>query len=72
MNPEVLAVHSDACRRLLVDIMTGMGCEVIVSTAAPLTETDYDPNPISCPHGVVYYMQPTNDQIIRWRNERVL
>lgn len=63
--------HLEGCRRVLVDGMAKRGIEVTVSTAPVLTVTPYDPSPITCPHGTTFWMQPTNEQIIRWREDGV-
>jgi hypothetical protein len=61
----------EARRKVIVDVMSEFGVEVFATTAIPLTDSEYDYNPMSCPHGSVFYMQPTNDQILRWRQEQV-
>lgn len=53
------------CRQMLVDGMARLGAEVFVSTAPPLV-----PNPFTevfeCPHGTVWFMEPTGEQHAQW------
>ena len=62
---------TEACRLVLVQTAKDLGLELVVSTAVPLTPSPYDYNPMRCPHGVTFYMQPTNEQIVRWREAGV-
>lgn len=57
----------EACRVVLVNGMADLGAEVVVSTVPPLAPTPYDAGPWRCPHGTTFWMQPTNDQILKWR-----
>jgi hypothetical protein len=59
----------EACRSVIKDVMADLGAEVTVSTLPLLRPSPYDPNPMSCPHGTVFYTQPTNEQILRWRRD---
>jgi hypothetical protein len=61
----------EACRAVLVDTMAERNCEVVVSTAPPLAPTPYEAGPWRCPHGLLFWMQPTNDQILKWRQDGV-
>jgi hypothetical protein len=51
--------------------MAELGCEVTVSAAIPLTPSPYEYNPMRCPHGTAFYMQPTAEQINAWREADV-
>jgi hypothetical protein len=49
-----------------------LGCDVTVTTAAPLVETIYDQDPFICPHGTVFWHAPTSEQIAAWGRDGVL
>lgn len=59
----------EACRQVLLKGMADQGVEVTVSTARPIIETPYEPNPMRCPHGTWFYMQPTSEQIAAWAKD---
>jgi hypothetical protein len=61
----------EACRAFVVEQAATLGLEIVVSTASPLTPSPYSYEAMVCPHGTRFYMQPTNDQIIRWREAGV-
>ncbi len=46
--------------------MAGMGIEVTVSTLPPMVEGLYTVDPMTCPHGVTYWWEPTGEQIAQW------
>jgi len=71
MGAEVFGHDLEACRAVLRDGMAEMGTEVTVSTAAPLTPSPYEYNPMTCPHGVTFYMQPTTEQVLAWHEAGV-
>lgn len=80
MNPDLCprtAVGRSTCAEFLLKQFAaigeekGYGCEVTVSTAAPLVAGGYQEAGYECPHGVVYYVEPTSDQILRWAREKV-
>jgi hypothetical protein len=43
----------------------GVGCEAIISTVPPVRSV-YKIEAHRCPHGTVYYCEPTSEQIMRW------
>lgn len=62
--------HND-CARFLVDSMAKLGCEIAVSTHPPLVATPYRQPPARCPHGVLFWFEPTTDQIAVWVRDGV-
>lgn len=51
--------------------MHALGAEVTVSEAEPLVIGPYTTAPITCPHGTVYWMEPTGEQIAQWVKDQV-
>lgn len=49
----------------------GVGCEMTVSTLPPLVDSGYEQISYTCPHGVVYWVEPTSDQMALWAQKRV-
>ena len=44
--------------------------EVTVSTAGPIVDGLFAAEEgVTCPHGVVYWIEPTGEQLLRWRAE---
>lgn len=48
----------------------GRNCETVVSTAPPLIDNGWT-HAYECPHGVVFYMEPTTDQQAEWARDGV-
>lgn len=48
------------------------GVEVHVQRDEPWMrdDPDFEPFVMRCPHGVAWRMEPTNDQLLRWREEK--
>lgn len=65
------ATSAPPCKDVITGQMAKLGCEVIVSTAPPIFPTPYEPAAFRCPHGVLYYLEPSPEQIIRWREAGV-
>lgn len=61
----------EACRAVLREGMASMGVEVTVSTARPLVADDYEVAAYQCPHGTMFYMHPTGEQIAQWVRDGV-
>lgn len=65
------------CAQYIKDAMAAIGeergdrCEVHVSTAAPLVQGPYETPGYECPHGTVYWVAPTGEQIADWAARRV-
>jgi hypothetical protein len=62
------SLNDPPCRDVVRDIAAAdpFGTEMNISTAPPLVESQHPPVRISCPHGVVYYLTPTSEQIAAW------
>jgi hypothetical protein len=62
--------HS-GCAGQLRDGMAALDTEVTVSTEPPLIRGTYTVTPFTCPHGQPYWIEPTGEQIAKWRAENV-
>lgn len=62
--------HED-CARILGEIMAAKGCDVTVSTLPPLVFGPYACEALECPHGALFYMEPTGEQIAQWAKDGV-
>ena len=53
-------------------LRTGMHpTEITVSTEPPLIDGPYTTAGFRCPHGTTYWIEPTSEQIAKWRSESV-
>ena len=66
-----MAADHSTCAGQLRDSMAEEDIEVTVSTAPPLIRTEYTTDPFICPHGQPYWIEPTGEQIAKWRREKV-
>lgn len=69
--------HAD-CRDSLVKMFAevnatfdGDPVEVSISTAPPLVRTPYTTDGFRCPHGTTYWIEPTGEQVAKWRKDGV-
>ena len=64
-------IDHNSCGTWLKECFALLDCDVTVSTAPPLVATDYDQDagPAICPHGTLFYHEPTSEQIMRWAQE---
>jgi ATP-dependent Zn protease len=53
------------------DYLAAEGIEATVTHVPPLVPTDYEQLDMRCPHGVLWYTEPTSDQIAKWVAEGV-
>lgn len=60
--------HS-ACAELLREGMAPD--EITVSTEPPIVIGPWTTEPFVCPHGVTYWIEPTGEQVARWKAEGV-
>lgn len=60
----------DECWRELKDRMAAMGTQVTV-TMTPPPASPYNTEPLTCPHGVTYWIKPTSEQIATWVRDGV-
>jgi hypothetical protein len=60
---------ADECRRVLVEGMAAMDTEVTATWAPPIFPSGYEPLNMRCPHGVLWHMEPTTEQRLRYERE---
>jgi len=66
-----------ACAEYIRDVMRalgaekGIGCDTVVSTAPPIVENPYGAHGYRCPHGLIYWVEPTSEQIAEWAEQQV-
>lgn len=71
------ALGRSECAQLLFDEFAaigeerGHGCEITVSTAPPIVKSPFGTNGYRCDHGVVYWIEPTSEQIAQWNRDGV-
>lgn len=58
------------CPKVLRQELSKLGCEVTVSEAPPLVMNPYVDS-MRCPHGTVFFFEPTSDQIAAWARDGV-
>lgn len=64
-----MAECADECAAVLREVLAERGVEVTASVAPPLIRNAYTVDPYRCPHGVLFWLEPTSEQIARWRSE---
>jgi hypothetical protein len=64
-------IDEEACREFIKSSAAKLGADVVVSTAPPLIESPYDVNAFECPHGTVFYIEPTSEQMADWAERQV-
>lgn len=47
------------------------GVEAHITTVPPIVAPAYQPLDMRCPHGVLWYAEPTGDQIAQWAKDGV-
>lgn len=62
--------HAD-CARFLAEFMAEKGVEITVSTQPPLVLGPYTEDAFECPHGSLFYLEPTGEQIAQWVKDGV-
>ncbi len=60
--------HS-ACADVLREVLASKGAEITVSTEPPIVHNPYVVDPILCPHKVLFWVEPTSEQIARWAKD---
>lgn len=60
---------ADKCRRVLIDGMAAMDTDVTATWASPIFQSFYEPLNMRCPHGVLWHMEPTAEQRLRYAQE---
>lgn len=56
----------DECRPFLLSKFRELSIEANVSHLPPLVASGYDQLDMRCPHGVLWYAEPTSEQISKW------
>lgn len=56
----------DECRATLLTMFKAEGVEANVTHEPPLFATDYEQLAMRCPHGVLWYTEPTSEQVAEW------
>jgi len=54
------------CKAALVGFMAGLDIEIHATTVPPIFPTPFGPSNLVCPHGVLWFCEPTSDQRVRW------
>lgn len=57
---------AEECRRVLLEIFAAKGGDAHVTWAPPLFATGYEPLNMRCPHGVLWFAEPTAEQRLAW------
>lgn len=68
----------DTCREtlrrsfaLIAAMLGEPDMELTISTAPPIVEPEWGASyGCTCPHGVTFWLEPTGDQLAKWRAER--
>jgi hypothetical protein len=66
MKSETEKDDHSTCADVLREVMASMGVDIVASTAPPIVSTPYVTDPFSCPHGVLFWIEPTSEQIAQW------
>lgn len=59
------------CGAFLREAIAGLGVEANFSTLPPLFDTGYTALDMRCPHGVLWYAEPTAEQRAAWIRDGV-
>jgi len=59
------------CRGLVLRLLRLRGVDAHVTHVPPLVRTPYKPLDMRCPHDVLWYVEPTSEQIAEWAREGV-
>lgn len=62
----------DQCARIIKDTLAAKGCDATVSTLPPLVIGPFVVESFECPHGTMFYVEPTGEQIAQWAKGGVL
>ena len=57
------------CRELLLDGFRRHGIEAHITHVPPLIPSDFESLNMRCPHGVMWYTEPTGEQREQWARE---
>lgn len=62
---------ADECGRIVREKLAALGAEATVSHLPPLFPTDYEALNMRCPHGVLWFAEPTPEQVAEWVRDEV-
>ncbi len=57
------------CRVMVENDLRAFGIKAHVTHVPQLVPTGYEPFDMRCPHGVLWFAEPTSEQIARWVEE---
>ena len=65
-----MTIEATCCLQFILDWFARDGVEVTVSTRPPLVASPYSAQGRQvCPHGVVWWCEPTKGQIAQWTKD---
>jgi hypothetical protein len=59
------------CARTLRHLYADRQIEATVTDAPPIVDSGYEQPGLRCPHGVLWYAEPTREQILAWQRDGV-
>lgn len=57
------------CDEFVRGKLAAMGVEAHVTHVPPLVRTDWEPLNMRCPHGVLWFTEPTSEQMAAWTED---
>lgn len=63
------ALTHDDCVPMMLISARYRGLDVIVTAVPPLVKGPFTLPPMTCPHGVQHWSEPTGEQIAKWARE---
>lgn len=57
---------SEECRQFILTYFRTKGVDAHVTHLPPIVPPRYEPLDMICPHGVLWFAEPTTDQIMQW------
>lgn len=61
----------EECRAVLLEGFAKMGVEATVTLEPPIVPPRYEALDMRCPHGRLWFAEPTSEQIAKWAAEGV-
>lgn len=59
----------EGCRAQLLEHFAFHDIEVTATLTPPIIDTGYEPLDMRCPHGRLWYAEPTGEQRAKWAKE---
>lgn len=66
-----MATDHAGCPDILRGASSELGVDVTVSAEPPLIRGPYTTHPYRCPHGSLYWIEPTGEQLAAWARDGV-